>query len=54
VGTRLSVSLIIEHLANGWDITQLLTEFPTLKREYIMEALKLSSYLIANDDVIYA
>lgn len=54
INTRLSVAMIIEHLANGRDITQLLAEFPTLKKEYITEALKLSSYLVANEQIVYA
>jgi uncharacterized protein (DUF433 family) len=54
IHTRLSVSLIISHLANGWDINMLLQEFPTLKKEHIYEALSLSSHLVANDHIIYA
>lgn len=54
VNTRISVAMIIEHLANGWTPDQLLAEFPTLKTEYISEALKFSSYLVANEQVIYA
>jgi uncharacterized protein (DUF433 family) len=53
-GTRISVSMVVDHLANGWTIDQMLQEFPTLKLEYIQEALRLSAYLINNDEVIYA
>lgn len=45
--------MVMSHLANGWTIEQLLAEFPTLKKEYIYEALQLSSHLFANDEIIY-
>ena len=53
-GTRICVSMVVNHLANGWTIDQMLQEFPTLKLEYIQEALKLSAYLINNDEIVYA
>jgi uncharacterized protein (DUF433 family) len=45
---------MIRHFADGWTIDQLLVEFPALKREYIYEALQLSSHLLSDDEIIYA
>lgn len=38
-GTRISVELVIECLANGWTIDEILEDFPTLKREDVFVCL---------------
>jgi uncharacterized protein (DUF433 family) len=38
-GTRLSVQLLLERLADGWTTADLLASFPTLRPEHIQAAL---------------
>jgi len=38
-GTRLTVQLVLEHLADGWTESELLASFPTLKPEHVHAAL---------------
>ena len=38
-GTRISVELVLELLADGWDENQLLDGYPSLKREDIRACL---------------
>lgn len=35
-GTRISVELVLELLANGWTEEQLLESYPTLHREHLL------------------
>ena len=39
-GTRISVELVLELLADGWDESQLLEGYPSLKREDIRACLR--------------
>jgi uncharacterized protein (DUF433 family) len=39
-GTRISLELIIERLADGWTIDDLLSSYPTLKIEDFEDSLK--------------
>jgi uncharacterized protein (DUF433 family) len=39
-GTRISVALILEWIANGSSISEITFEFPQLSREAIQEALR--------------
>ncbi len=38
-GTRIWVSLILDFLANGWTIEQILAEYPQLEREDVLAAI---------------
>jgi uncharacterized protein (DUF433 family) len=38
-GTRLSVQLVLERLADGWTTAGLLASFPTLRAEHIQAAV---------------
>lgn len=38
-GTRIWVSLILDFLASGWTIEQILDEYPQLEREDILAAI---------------
>jgi uncharacterized protein (DUF433 family) len=38
-GTRISVQLVLEKLADGWSITDLLDDYPQLSREQVDAAL---------------
>ena len=50
-GTRLSVELIIESLANGWTEAQLLDSYPRLTHEDILACLAYASERIKEDRV---
>ena len=39
-GTRMAVEFIVELLANGWTIEEVLENYPQLKREDVIAALK--------------
>lgn len=39
-GTRMSVEVILEFLAGGMEIKEMLKEFPFLKREHIQAAIR--------------
>ena len=43
-GTRLSVDFIIELLAQGWTIEQILKNYPQLKKEDVFAALEYSAH----------
>lgn len=39
-GTRITVEFILELLANGWSYEEILENYPQLKREDILEAIR--------------
>ncbi|KAA0005211.1 MAG: DUF433 domain-containing protein [Thermoplasmata archaeon] len=39
-GTRISVEFILELLSNGWTYEEILKNYPQLKKEDILEAIK--------------
>ena len=43
-GTRLSVDFILELLAQGWTMDQILKNYPQLKKEDILAALEYSAH----------
>ena len=51
-GTRISVQLILEWLANGSSVDEIIHEFPQLSREIIQEALLYASELANNELII--
>jgi uncharacterized protein (DUF433 family) len=51
-GTRISIQLILEWLANGSSIDEIIKEFPQLNRLNIQEALLYASELAKNELVI--
>jgi uncharacterized protein (DUF433 family) len=42
-GTRISVELLLEHLADGWSSDDILAAYPHLRREQVLAALSLVS-----------
>jgi len=42
-GTRISVELILDQLASGWSIDQILESYPRLSREDVLAALAFSA-----------
>jgi uncharacterized protein (DUF433 family) len=51
-GTRISVQLILEWLANGSSTEEIIHEFPQLTRETIQESLLYASELAKNEFLI--
>ena len=46
-GTRLSVQLILELLADGWSSEEVLEQYPTLTRDDVLACLRYDSYTAA-------
>jgi len=44
-GTRMSVEFILDLLANGWTIEEILENYPQLKKEDVIAALKYAAKL---------
>ncbi|MCY3410156.1 MAG: DUF433 domain-containing protein [Candidatus Heimdallarchaeota archaeon] len=44
-GTRVMISVILDNLADGMSIDEILEEYPTLNRDGIMAAIKYASLL---------
>jgi uncharacterized protein (DUF433 family) len=47
--TRITVSLIVNLVANGMSVREILTEYPTLEDEDVRQALRYASFL-ANEE----
>ena len=50
-GMRISVSLIVNLVANGMSFEEILTEYPDLEREDIQEALRYAAW--ATDETVH-
>jgi uncharacterized protein (DUF433 family) len=50
-GTRISVELILDLLANGWTIETILENYPHLKREDITAVLRYASEILKEERV---
>jgi len=50
-GTRISVELILDLLANGWTTEQILENYPQLKREDITAVLKYATEILKEERV---
>jgi uncharacterized protein (DUF433 family) len=53
-GTRLSVQLVLERLADGWTTADLLASFPTLRPEHIQAALACAAEALSPLSVLSA
>ncbi len=50
-GTRISVELILDLLANGWTIETILENYPNLKRKDITAVLKYATEILKEERV---
>ena len=50
-GTRISVEFIFELLANGWTVEDILKNYPQLKREDVLAALKYATEVLKEERV---
>ena len=51
-GTRISVEHIVDRLADGWSIDDLLQSYPQLSAEAVRAALKYAARSLASDEWI--
>lgn len=51
-GTRITVEAIIERLAAGMTIDEILDDFPNLKKEDILAALEYSAEILRGEKII--
>jgi len=50
-GMRLAVEFILELLANGWTIENILKNYPQLKKEDVIAALKYATEILKEEKV---
>jgi uncharacterized protein (DUF433 family) len=50
-GTRMAVEFIVELLANGWTVEEVLENYPQLKREDVIAALKYAAEVLKEERV---
>ena len=48
-GTRMAVEFILELLANGWTVEDILRNYPQLKREDVLAALKYATEVLKEE-----
>lgn len=53
-GTRISVELVLDLLASGWDASQIIQEYPGISREDILSCLRYAQELVASERVYCA
>ena len=51
-GTRISVELILDRLADGWSVDDILTSYPNLKRDDVQAALAFAAELFKDDTFV--
>lgn len=51
-GTRISVEFILELLASGMDIGQILGEYPHLKREDVLAAIDYAAKALKHEEIV--
>ena len=49
-GMRISVSLVVNLVANGMSVAEILAEYPTLEEEDVAQALRYAAW--ASDDLV--
>lgn len=52
-GTRIAVDFVLELLANGWSYDQIIKNYPSLKKEGILAAIRYSADIL-KDEKVYA
>jgi uncharacterized protein (DUF433 family) len=51
-GTRISVELILDRMADGWTMEDVLTSYPRISREDVLAALSFSSELFKEESFV--
>ena len=50
-GTRITVEFILELLANGWSYEEILENYPQLKNEDVIEAIRYAANILKEERV---
>jgi uncharacterized protein (DUF433 family) len=50
-GTRISVDLVLDLLASGWDDSQIVAEYPGLSREDILACIRYAQEIVVSERV---
>lgn len=50
-GTRISVEFVLDLLASGMNVEEIVNEYPHLKKEDILAVLEYASQVIRNEDI---
>ncbi len=50
-GTRISVELVLDHLARGWSMDDILTQYPHLTRDNITACVNYANDLVKSETV---
>ncbi len=53
-GTRIPVYLILELLANGWSVDDILREYPHLTREDVLAAIRYAAKVLREEVIVRA
>lgn len=51
-GTRISVELLMERLADGWTMEEILESYPRLTREDVLAAIALVTEVFRDEDFV--
>ncbi len=51
-GTRISVELILDRMADGWSMEDVLTSYPHISREDVLAALSFASELFKEETFV--
>jgi len=51
-GTRISVELILDRMADGWSLEDVLTSYPHISREDVLAALSFASELFKEETFV--
>lgn len=51
-GTRISAEFILQLLASGMDVSEILQEYPRLEREDILAAIEYAARTLANEKIV--
>jgi len=52
-GTRMSVEFILELLSSGMSVSEIIKEYPHLKREDVLAAIEYAAKTIKHEDLIF-
>ena len=51
-GTRITVEILLEKLASGANVTEILADYPALERDEVLAALEYARCAIGTDELI--
>jgi uncharacterized protein (DUF433 family) len=51
-GTRISVEQVLQHLANGWTLAQLVSEYPTLTGDGVLACIAFAAEYLRSERLV--